>query len=230
MGGQIKGRFLRRYKRFLVDVELADGQVAVAHCTNTGSLKSCLVPGADVVLSVSDNPNRKTRYTWEMIKINGSWVGINTNMANEIAYEVLRQERLKEFSGLTQLRREVKFDQSRFDIYAQRGDEKIFIEVKNVTYKDGDFARFPDAITTRGQKHIDQLLKAQAQGYRVALFFVVQRVDVKLFAPAWDIDPVYSHKLQEAHKKGVEIYPLQIRITPEGWDLVRVMDFDLSGK
>ncbi len=223
----VKGKFLRRYKRFLVDVELEDGQIVVAHCTNTGSLKSCIVPGAEVILSRAGNPQRKTRFTWEMIKINGAWVGINTNTANVIAYELLRNGQLKEFSDLTLLKREVKFDQSRFDIYAERGEEKIFIEVKNVTYRDGDYARFPDAPTTRGQKHIQQLLKARSQGYRVALFFIVQRTDVKVFAPAWDIDPVYSRLLSQAAKSGVEIYPLQIRITPSGYDLVRVMEFEL---
>ena len=227
MDGFVKGKFLRRYKRFLVDVELEDGQIVVAHCTNTGSLKSCIVPGADVILSKADNPQRKTRFTWEMIKINGSWVGINTNTANVIAYEILRDGLLKDFSHLTLLKREVKFDQSRFDIYAERGAEKIFIEVKNVTYKDGDYARFPDAPTVRGQKHIQQLLKARSQGYRVALFFVVQRTDVEIFAPAWDIDPVYSRLLSQAAKSGVGIYPLQIRITPQGYEFVKVMEYEI---
>ena len=230
MGTLIKGKFLRRYKRFLVDVELEDGKIIVAHCTNTGSLKSCIVPGAEVMVSKANNPQRKTQFTWEMIKINGSWVGINTNTANVIAYELLRDGRIKGFENLTVLKREVKFDQSRFDIYAERGEEKIFIEVKNVTYKDGDFARFPDAITKRGQKHIQQLLKAKEQGYRVALFFIVQRTDVEIFAPAWDIDPEYSQMLSNAVSHGVEIYPLQIRITPQGYDLVRIMKYDLEPK
>lgn len=227
MADFVKGKFIRRYKRFLVDVELDNGQIVVAHCTNTGSLKSCLVPGADVILSKANNPERKTQFTWEMIKINGSWVGINTNTANTIAYDLLRKGKIKNFSDLALLKREVKFDKSRFDIYAERDSEKIFIEVKNVTYKDGEYARFPDATTTRGQKHIQQLLKAREQGFRVALFFIVQRTDVKIFAPAWDIDPKYSLMLREAAQGGVEIYPLQISISPEGYDLVRVMEYEL---
>ncbi len=223
----VKGKFIRRYKRFLVDVELDTGQVITAHCTNTGSLRSCIEPNADVLLSPATNPNRKTSFTWEMIKINGSWVGINTNMANVIAYNLLKNNEIKEFKNLDLIKREVKFDKSRFDIYAERADEKIFIEVKNVTYKDGDYALFPDAITTRGQKHIQQLLKAKDQGYRVALFFIVQRTDVKIFAPAWDIDPTYSSMLREAAHKGIEIYPLKIKVLPEKYELLEKMEYEL---
>jgi len=224
MKDYIIGKFIKRYKRFLVDVEINNKQIVTAHCTNTGSLKSCLVPNAEVIISISNNPKRKTRYTWEMIKINDSWVGINTNMANLIAYELLKQNKIPDFENLSLIKREVKFDKSRFDIYAEKNNEKIFIEVKNVTYKDGDIARFPDAPTKRGQKHIEQLLKALSLGYRVAIFFIIQRLDTKYFAPAWKIDYKYSQMLLEAHKKGLEIIPIQIKITPQGYNFVKIVD------
>ncbi len=224
----VKGKFIKRYKRFLVDVELEDGSVVTAHCTNTGSLRSCLVENAPVLLSPVDNPKRKTRFTWEMIKINGSWVGINTSRANEIAYNVLKDNILPQFSGLLTVRREVKFGDSRFDIYCRSEEGEIFIEVKNVTYKKGDYALFPDAPTKRGQKHITDLLKAQEAGYRVALFFIIQRTDVKRFAPAREIDPLYSEMLINAVKQGLEVYPLQIEVSPQGERFVGLLPFDME--
>ncbi len=225
----IPGKFIKRYKRFLVDVVLDEnGQTVTAHCTNSGSLKSCIVPDAPVILSPVKNPNRKTRYTWEMIKIGDTWVGVNTNKANEIAYEILKNRELPEFADLTLIKREVKFGDSRIDIYAENQREKIFIEVKNVTYREGDYALFPDAVTTRGQKHLRELIKAIEQGYRAAMFFIIQRTDTKIFAPAWNIDPQYGQLLKQAYEKGVEIYPLQIQISPGGWKLHKVLPFELD--
>ena len=221
----IIGSFLKRYKRFLVDIKLKNGEVITAHCTNTGSLKSCLIKNAPVVVSKANNPNRKTKYTWEMIKVGETWVGVNTQRANEIAFELLKQNKIKGFENLKLLKREVKFDSSRFDIYAESGSEKIFIEVKNVTYREGEYALFPDAETKRGQKHIEQLLKAKAKGFRVALFFIIQRDDIKLFKAADKIDPVYANLLKEAHKNGVEIFPILIKVYPDRWEFIKILEF-----
>ena len=221
----IFGKFQRRYKRFLADILLDNGEVITAHCTNTGSLKSCLIKNAPVVVSKANNPNRKTKYTWEMIKVGETWVGVNTQRANEIAFELLKQNKIKGFENLKLLKREVKFDSSRFDIYAESGSEKIFIEVKNVTYREGEYALFPDAETKRGQKHIEQLLKAKAKGFRVALFFIIQRDDIKLFKAADKIDPVYANLLKEAHKNGVEIFPILIKVYPDGWEFIKILEF-----
>ena len=221
----IFGTFLRRYKRFLVDILLDNGEMITAHCTNTGSLKSCLIENAPVVVSKANNTSRKTKYTWEMIKVRGTWMGVNTQRANEIAFELLKQNKIKGFENLKFLKREVKFDSSRFDIYAESDREKIFIEVKNVTYREGDFALFPDAETKRGQKHIEQLLEAKEKGFRVALFFIIQRDDVKLFKAADEIDPIYAKLLLKAYRNGVEILPIMVKAYPNGWDFVKILEF-----
>ncbi len=227
MNEPIFGKFIKRYKRFLVDVELESGEIVTAHCTNTGSLKSCIIENAPVVITEANNKNRKTRYTWEMIDVGSCWVGVNTLKANEIAFELLKENKIPRFENLDTIRREVKFNSSRFDIYAEKGKEKIFIEVKNVTYREGDFALFPDAKTKRGQKHIEQLLKAKREGYRVALFFIIQRDDVKKFKPAENIDPEYSKLLKRASKEGVEILPIMIKVKPKGWQFVKIIDFEV---
>ena len=224
----IYGKFIKRYKRFLVDVKTSDNQIITAHCTNSGSLKSCLVQDAPVVLSPVTNPNRKTKFTWEMIKIGDTWVGVNTMKANEIAYQLLIDKKLKDFEDLTVIKREVKFGNSRIDLYAENGRDKFFIEVKNVTYRHGDYALFPDAKTIRGQKHLIELMSAIDKGYKAAMFFIIQRTDTKIFAPAWNIDPQYATLLQQAHDKGVKIYPIQIKISPQGWQLNKILPFKLE--
>jgi len=226
MSEPIFGKFLKRYKRFLVDVELENGEIVTAHCTNTGSLKSCLIEKAPVVITESNNKKRKTRYTWEMIDVGSCWVGVNTQRANEIAFELLKENKIPQYQNLDIIKREVKFDASRFDIYAERGKEKIFIEVKNVTYRDGNFALFPDAKTKRGQKHIEQLLKAKSEGYMAALFFIIQRDDVKKFKPAENIDPDYAKLLKQA-KEDIEILPIMIKVKPNRWDFVKIIGFEV---
>ncbi len=223
----VKGKFLKRYKRFLTDIQLPDNQVVVAHCTNSGSLKSCLIPNADVMLRPVDNPNRKTRYTWEMIKIGDGWVSVNTNLANDLAEEFLKNNLIPALPKYDIVKREVKFDDSRFDFYAENSTEKAFIEVKNVTLKEGDYAKFPDAKTTRGQKHLQTLMKARKEGYRAVMLYIVPRMDVKIFAPAKDIDPVYARLLKEAYESGVEIIPVQVKITPQKAEFHKILDFEL---
>jgi sugar fermentation stimulation protein A len=223
-----QGKLIKRYKRFLADVELPGGEVVTAHCTNSGSMKSCLEEGAEVYISPVDDPKRKTRFTWEMIKINGDWVGINTNIPNVLAYEAVKNGEIDELQGYTQVKREVKYGNSRFDIYAENENEKCFVEVKNVTLKEGDYALFPDAVTKRGKKHLEELIRVKEAGIRAVMLFVVQRLDVDTFAPAWNIDPDYSEKLNEAYRKGVEVIPVQAKVTPEKIEIVRKMKFQLE--
>ncbi|NOX86075.1 MAG: DNA/RNA nuclease SfsA [Chlorobi bacterium] len=223
----IPGKLIKRYKRFLADVELGDGQLVTAHCTNSGSMKSCLEEGAPVYLSPVNDPKRKTKYTWEMIFINNGWVGINTSIPNLLAYEAVRKGQIPALRGYTSVKREVRFNDSRFDIYAENEKEKCFIEVKNVTLKDGDYARFPDAVTSRGLKHLNTLLEVKQQGIRAVMLYIVQRMDVNIFAPAWDIDPEYSAKLAEVYKTGIEIIPLQAEVTPERIEIVKELPFEL---
>lgn len=223
----IHGKLIARYKRFLADIKLDDGTTVTAHCTNSGSMKSCLEEHAEVYLSQSSNPNRKLPYTWEMIKINGNWVGINTSNPNRIAFEILESNWIDELPGFKTLRREVKYGDSRFDIYGETENQKWFFEVKNVTLKDGKFALFPDAVTTRGQKHLNTLIKAKAEGYHVSMLYIIQRTDVDLFAPAWNIDPAYAEELIKALEAGVKLYAIQVAVTPESIEPLRLLPMKL---
>jgi sugar fermentation stimulation protein A len=216
----VPGKLIRRYKRFLADVELEDGSIVVAHCTNSGSMISCIEEGARVYLSPASDPKRKTRFTWEMIEINGSWVGINTNIPNRLVYEAVRDGKIKQLQGYTKVKREVKFEDSRFDVYAENDKEQCFIEVKNVTMKVGDAALFPDAVTTRGRKHLETLIRVKKQGLRAVMVYVIQRMDVQYFAPARHIDPAYAESLEKAMAAGVEVIALQAEVQPEGIKLV----------
>jgi len=223
----VHGTLIKRYKRFLADMELDDGNVVTAHCTNSGSMKSCLENGAEVYLTPVNDPKRKTKFTWEMIKINNDWVGINTSNPNIIAYNSIRDGLITELNGFSKIQREVRYGDSRFDIYCENENEKCFVEVKNVTLKEGDYALFPDAVTTRGLKHLNTLIKVKDAGFRAVMLYVIQRSDVKTFAPAAEIDPEYAKTLVIAHKSGVEIIPMQAKVTPNEIRLVQRLPFKL---
>jgi sugar fermentation stimulation protein A len=223
----VHGRLIKRYKRFLADIELDDGTQVTAHCTNSGTMKTCLEDGAEVYLTPVNDPKRRTKFTWEMIKIDERWVGINTNNPNKIAFEAVRDNQIPELSGYDFVKREVKFGDSRFDVMAQKEGETCFIEVKNVTMKVGEAALFPDAVTTRGRKHLNTLMEVKKQGMRAVMLYIIQRMDVDRFGPADDIDPEYGKALREAYREGVEIIPMQAEVTPEGIELVRKLDFEL---
>ena len=219
----IHGRLIKRYKRFLADILLDSGETVTAHCTNSGSMKSCIEEGAEVYLSPATDPNRKTRFTWEMILINGSWVGINTSNPNIAALKWVKESRIPGLEGYTKVNREVTFGDSRFDICAEKDGETCFIEVKNVTLKDGNSALFPDSVTTRGQKHLETLVKVKESGMRAVMLYIIQRTDVKDFGPATSIDPDYATKLQKAMNAGVEVIPLQVKVTPQGLEPVGIL-------
>ncbi|WP_462280031.1 DNA/RNA nuclease SfsA [Salinivirga cyanobacteriivorans] len=221
----VHGRLIKRYKRFLADVKLEDGQEITAHCTNSGSMKTCLEEGAEVYLSPVDDPKRKTQFTWEMIMINGKWIGINTNHPNLLAYEAIRSGQVPALRGYDEVKREVKFQDSRFDVMAKNDKETCFIEVKNVTMKDGDFALFPDAKTERGRKHLQTLIRVKEEGLRAVMFYVVQRMDVAKAGPAVDIDPAYADALKKAIDSGVEVIAMQAEVSPDGIDLVKEIPF-----
>jgi sugar fermentation stimulation protein A len=223
----IHGQLIGRYMRFLADVALDSGEVVTAHCTNSGSMKSCLEKGAEVYLSPVTDPKRKTRFTWEMIKINGSWVGINTSIPNTLAYEFLLNNTIPGLQGYTHVKREVKIGDSRLDIYAEKPGEICFIEVKNVTLKEGNMALFPDAVTIRGQKHLQTLMEIKKQGLRAVMLYVIQRMDVEAFGPAAEIDPKYALLLKDAIEKGVEVFPVQVKVNPEQVTYERLLDLRL---
>lgn len=203
----IKGTLLKRYKRFLADVELPDGSVVTAHTPNSGSMKGCNMPGSPVYLSRSDNPKRKLKYTLEIIDVNGVLVGIHTGHPNKLVEEAIRTGVIKELHGYDTIRREVKYGQnSRIDLLLQGENlPDCYVEVKNVTLAENGVALFPDAVTTRGQKHLNELMEMVQQGFRAAMVFVVQRGDVSAFSPARNIDPEYAKLLKFAKENGVEV-------------------------
>lgn len=221
----IHGRLIRRYKRFLADIVLDSGETVTAHCTNSGSMLSCIEEGAEVYCTPVSDPARKTRFTWEMIRINGAWVGVNTGVPNQLAQEFALAGTVPELGKYSKATREVTFQDSRFDLFAERKGEKCFVEVKNVTLKIGDFARFPDAVSTRGAKHLRTLVMARAAGYRAVMLYVIQRTDVDIFAPAMHIDPVYAREMALAQSAGVEIIPVQVTVSPTEISYLRTLPF-----
>lgn len=213
----IPGRLIRRYKRFLADVELADGQVVTAHCANSGSMKGCNIPDSPVLLSAQNKPSRKLLYTWEMVFVNNTWIGINTAHPNLIVSEAVSTGAVPELSGYTQLQREVRYgkENSRIDILLRNEEQMLcYVEVKNVTLSEGTRALFPDAVTERGQKHLRELMEMVNNGHRGVIFFLVQRGDTTSVSPADTIDPAYGRLLRTALAAGVEALAYTALVTP----------------
>lgn len=214
-----QGIFLKRYKRFFADIDW-QGRIITAHVANTGSLKSCNQPGQPCLFTESDDPNRKLKFSLEMIQApSGAWVGINTSWPNMLVKEALQNKLLPHWEHFSEIKAEYKITaETRFDFAACSEDEKAsskksakkmhFIEVKNVSLAVENQARFPDAVTERGQKHLRELMRMIDEGNSAELVFVVQRNDVKSFAPADDIDPEYGKLLRQAIKKGVLVTAL----------------------
>lgn len=216
----LKGTLVKRYKRFLADVVLDSGEPIIAHCANSGSMLSVNTPGSEVWVSPARNPERKLRYTWEMIRIGDGLVGINTQHPNLLAAEAVAAGALPELAGYTVVRREVKYGRnSRIDLLLEAdGRPPCYVEVKNVTMR-RDLtavgpAEFPDAITTRGAKHLDELADMKAQGFRAVMLFLAQREDCRRFALAADIDPLYAAGLARARAAGVEMLCYGCRLSP----------------
>ena len=211
----VAGRLVRRYKRFLADIELEDGSLVTAHTPNTGSMQQCAVPGQQVLLSKSDNPKRKLAWSWELVRVNELWVDINTHRANRVVEEALRNNVLRCFQNYS-VRPEFPFAESRIDFMLEGANEKVLLEVKNVTLCcQPGVACFPDAVTTRGQKHLRDLMLAKEQGWRAVIFFLVQRGDAQTFSPADEIDAEYGRLLREAVSCGVEALAYRTRVSPE---------------
>jgi len=211
----LQARLIRRYKRFLADMLLYDGSIVIAHCTNSGSMISCIEVGAEVLLSESANQERKTKYTWEMIKINDSWVGVNTMHPNKIVFDAVKSNAITGLPLYSTVRREVKWGDSRFDLMAVNEYETCFIEVKNVTMKLGEYALFPDSVTSRGRKHLETLMNLKDNGFRAVMVYVIQRSDVDKFSVADTVDPGYGVSLRKAMQHSVEVFVLQVDLNPE---------------
>lgn len=220
------GILVRRYKRFLADVTI-DGRAATAHCANPGSMLGLALPGSRIWLSLSNNPARKLRHSWELVEAGGALVGINTGYANRVAEEAIRAGKIEGLAGYGSLRREVAYgDGSRVDFLLESpGRPPCYVEVKSVTLKRGATAEFPDAVTARGTRHLRELAAMRRAGARAVMLFLAQRSDCNRLTIAGDIDPAYEAALTEAQAAGVEVMAQACRLSPAGIEVGHKLAF-----
>ena len=225
----ISGLFVKRYKRFFVDIKLKKSTVT-AHCPNTGSMFGLLNKGNKVWLSETNNPKRKLKYTLQIIQDKNAKIGVNTHLANKIVLHALKKKLIKEFKDYENIQQEVKFgENSRFDFLISKKNKRSFIEVKNVTLsRKRGVAEFPDAITTRGLKHINELIKAKKKGYEIYLLYLIQREDCDNFKIAKDIDPEYFKILIKSVKKKLNILCYDCKFSSKGIKLNRRINFKIN--
>lgn len=218
--GLVRGRLVRRHKRFKADVTLSNGHIVTAFCPNTGSMASCSEPGRTVYLSRHNRPDRKLKYTWEMIKMPSSLVGVNTGVPNRLVKASIQAGRIRELTGYDRLRAEVRYGRnSRIDLLLEQGEKRCYIEIKNCTLVEKGIAYFPDAVTSRGLKHLKELQKEVDSGNRAVMVYLVQRMDAKEFRPAHHIDPAYGREFKIAMDRGVEFLALDVVLDTEGVSL-----------
>jgi sugar fermentation stimulation protein A len=221
----LQARLIRRYQRFLADVEFPDGSRATAHTPNTGSMLGCSRPGARVWLREAASPRRKYPLAWELVEAeSGVLVGINTGLANRLVREGVERGVVAELQGYAAIRSEVRYgkENSRIDLLLEAPDgRRCYVEVKNVTLAEQGRALFPDAVTARGAKHLRELEEMVRQGQRAVIFFCVQRGDAEAMAPADRIDPAYGRALRQALAAGVEALAYQAEVAVAGIDLAR---------
>ncbi len=219
----LKGTLVKRYKRFLADIILDDGNEITAHCANTGAMTGCMPAGASVWLSVSDNPKRKYAHSWQLVETSpGVLACINTSLTNKLVAEALQSDHIAELSGYDECLSEVRYgdENSRIDFLLQTGEQKVYIEVKHVTLSlESGVGSFPDAVTKRGQKHLRELIQQLKLGHRAVLLFIIMRTDVTLVTPADSIDGEYGRLLREAIREGVEVLAYATQIDPQGMQL-----------
>ena len=216
-----EGRLIKRYKRFFADIECADGSLVTAHCANTGSMKNCMEEGARVWFSRNDDPKRKLKATWELVETpHGRIACINTGRANRLIEEALFAGVIKVLAGFTELRREVPYgeEKSRADFCLLFAQQSVYVEVKSVTFgfADSNTAAFPDAVTTRGAKHLRELQRLAENGQRAVLIYCVNLTGIEATRAAAEIDPGYASALREAVAAGVEVLAYATDITPRG--------------
>ncbi len=228
-----EGRLVKRYKRFFADIECADGSIVTAHCANTGSMLNCMADGARVWFSRNDDPKRKLKATWELVETpHGRIACINTGRANRLIEEALQAGVITELAGFTQLRREVKYgeENSRADFCLMFDQRQVFVEVKSVTlgFADTDTAAFPDAVSTRGAKHLRELTALAEMGQRAVLIYCVNLSGITAVRAAQEIDPEYAAALAEAKTAGVEVLAYGTQITPAGIEVTQRLAVELS--
>ena len=212
----LQGTFVKRYKRFFIDIKY-NNKIIIGHCPNSGSMLGLLMKGNKVWFSKSDNPNRKLKYTLEMIEIKKKLVGINTLLTNKIVLEALNQKKIKNLIQFKKIKTEVKFtDSTRFDFLISNDKEKCFLEVKNVTLvRNEKIAEFPDAVTSRGTKHLKELRVAKKKGFQSYILYLIQREDCKFFRIAMDIDEEYKFAFNKAIDSGVKVLCYDCKLNNE---------------
>ena len=212
----LQGTLIKRYKRFFVDIKYQDKTIT-AHCPNPGSMLGLLNSGNNVWFSESDNPKRKLKYTLQIVDVNKKLVGINTLLSNKIVLEALNDKKIKSLSKFDNIKTEVKFsNKARFDFLISNKKEKCFLEVKNVTLvRKNNIGEFPDSITSRGTKHLKELVNAKKKGYESCIFYLIQREDCESLKIAKDIDEKYKNAFDEALKKGVKILCYDCKLSNE---------------
>ena len=225
----ISGLFVKRYKRFFADVKIKN-EIVTAHCANSGSMMGLLNKNNKVWLTESNNKKRKLKYTLQIIDDNGSKVGVNTHLTNKIVNHALKENLIKDFSNKVKIKSEQVFgENTRFDFYLEDGKNKSFLEVKNVTLKrKSNLAEFPDSVTARGTKHLNELINATKKGFKSYLLFVIQREDCNRFEIAKDIDPEYSKTLIKAIKHNVKILSYDCKFLPKGIILNDKIKFQIN--
>jgi len=225
---------LRRYKRFLADVRFEDGRVEIAHCTNTGRMTGCSEPGSAAMVSPATNPDRKLRWTLRLVRVGRAWVSVDTMVPNRVVAEALRRRRVPELADYDTVTTEVPFGpnrRSRIDVLLSDSAERLppcYVEVKNVTLREGRVARFPDAVSERGLKHLHELAGEVARGHRAVLLPFVARADCDSFDAAPEIDPAWAAGLSAATAAGVELLPHRARIDRHGISLGKRLPWDAA--
>ncbi|MEM9010664.1 MAG: DNA/RNA nuclease SfsA [Pseudomonadota bacterium] len=216
----VRGRLLRRYKRFLADVELEDGRVVTAHCPNPGSMLGLSAPESAIWVQPVDGPGRKLKFSWKLVELeDGHLAGIDTGVPNRVVGEALRAQAVPAVAEYSNVRAEVPYGkQSRVDfLLTEPGLPDAYLEVKNVhTRRQGDLAEFPDCVTARGARHLEELADMVAAGHRAVMLYLVQRTDCARLAFAADLDPTYARTAATARKAGVEMICHATKITREG--------------
>jgi len=219
--------FIKRPNRFLAHLQ-KDGEEIKAHVPDPGRLKELLIPGIDVMVKYNPGPKRKTDWTLTLVKKNSVWVCINTIIPNQFVYQLLLDKKLPKFSEYDIVKPEVTHGKSRFDFRMENGESVYWLEVKSVSLVHRNIGLFPDAPTTRGERHLRHLIDIANNGEKAGVLFMVQRSDAKLFAPNWITDPDFSQALVDANAAGVEITVYTTDVTPERISLGKRIEYDLE--
>jgi sugar fermentation stimulation protein A len=211
----ITGKLIKRYKRFLADIDLDTKEIITAHVPNSGAMTSTIEQNCDVWVSYHDNPKRKLKYTLELTKLYNEYICTNTNVANKIAIEAIQNGTISELNNYTNLKPEQKYGQnSRIDILLENENEKCYVEVKSVTLKIGEYLAFPDSVTSRGEKHLNELYNMVKEGHRAVMLYIIQRTDNLPFRIAKEIDKKYYESFLNVTQNGVEVLVYQANISP----------------